>query len=120
MHSFITSYVYNIAIYTLYYTGHVTHYQYNPATTVTATKCIVGKRSVWLANWLISHFTNALTINHHHRLINEALTADESGAKQTAITAYQKALQKLTNGISTCKDNQSLNEMKCKMERCVQ
>ena len=54
------------------------------------------------------------------RLIDEALTADESGDKQNAIAAYQKALQKLTNGISACKGNESMNEMKCKMERCVQ
>lgn len=53
------------------------------------------------------------------RLINEALTADENGEKQTAISSYQKALQKLANGISACKGNDQLSEMKCKMERCV-
>lgn len=53
------------------------------------------------------------------RLISEGLTADENGEKQVAISAYQKALQKLSNAISACKDNESVNEMKCKMERCV-
>lgn len=53
------------------------------------------------------------------RLINEALTADESGEKEAAITAYQKALQKLTNAISACKGNESMNEMKHKMEKFV-
>ena len=31
-----------------------------------------------------------------------------------------ESVQKLTNGISASKDNESINEMKCKMERCVQ
>ena len=53
------------------------------------------------------------------RLINEALTADESGDKQAAVSAYEKALQKLTNAISACKGNESLNEMKRKMEKFV-
>ena len=53
------------------------------------------------------------------RLINEALTADESGDKQAAVSAYEKALQKLTNAISACKGNESLNEMKRKMEKLV-
>ena len=53
------------------------------------------------------------------RLINEALTADESGDKQAAISAYEKALQKLSNAISACKSSESLNEMKRKMEKFV-
>ena len=53
------------------------------------------------------------------RLINEALTADERGDKQTAILTYQKALQKLSNGILSSKGSEPrVKEMKQKMERC--
>jgi len=54
------------------------------------------------------------------RLINEALTADESGDKQTAILTYHKVLQKLSNGISFCQGSEpQIKEMKQNMERCV-
>ena len=69
---------------------------------------------------LLRHCAEVLSVILMPRLINEALTADESGEKQAAISAYQKALQKLTNAISACKGNESMNEMKCKMERCVE
>ena len=36
------------------------------------------------------------------------------------VTLLFESVQKLTNGISTSKGNESINEMKCKMERCVQ
>ncbi|XP_065896527.1 spartin-like [Dysidea avara] len=53
-----------------------------------------------------------------YKLINEALTTDECGDKQTAILTYRKALQKLSNGISASKGSEPrVKEMKQKMER---